>query len=191
MTEHGDIKTPEQIAQIEAHAAQMKALADRITKSKNESPKKNAPESKTNGHSTQQEITEAERVERAPKAAAIATKFVNAGGHVIFFPRGTKRCTVPGWEQKATNNLEAALVWAGQDPSANVGIVGKQDGLWGLDDDAGLLVEYEAQYGPIQTYTTRTVQAGVISSSARVQSPGRWAMFPSTTISSANCFRHA
>lgn len=95
-----------------------------------------------------------------PQAAAIATKFVKAGGHVIFFQRGSKRCTVPGWEQKATNNLEAALAWAGQDPSANVGIVGKKDGLWGLDDDAGLVADYEAQYGPIQTYTTRTVSGG-------------------------------
>jgi hypothetical protein len=95
-----------------------------------------------------------------PMAAAIAKKFVEAGGHVIFFPRGTKRCTVPGWEDKATNNLEAALAWAGQDPYSNVGIVGKKDGLWGLDDDAGLLTEYEAQHGPIQTYGTRTVSGG-------------------------------
>ena len=95
-----------------------------------------------------------------PLAAAVATKFVNAGGYIIFFPRGTKRCTVPGWEQKATNNLEAALAWAAQDPFANVGIVGKQDGLWGLDDDAGLLGEYEAQHGTIQTYGTRTVSGG-------------------------------
>jgi hypothetical protein len=93
-------------------------------------------------------------------APAIAEKFVKAGGHVIFFPRGSKRCTVPGWEQKATNNLEAALAWAAQDPSANVGIVGKQDGLWGLDDDAGLLAEYEEKYGPIPTYGTTTVSGG-------------------------------
>lgn len=93
-------------------------------------------------------------------AAAITKKFIEAGGHVIFFPRGTKRCTVPGWEHKATNNLAAALAWAEQDPFANVGIVGKRDGLWGLDDDAGLLTEYEAQHGPIQTYGTRTVSGG-------------------------------
>src|SRR6266566_1637559 len=93
-----------------------------------------------------------------PMAAAIATKFVNAGGHVVFMPRRTKRCTVDEWEKKATNNLETALAWAGQDPSANVGIVGKQDGLWGLDDDAGLIAEYKAV--PIRTYTTRTVSGG-------------------------------
>ena len=95
-----------------------------------------------------------------PLASSIAMKFVEAGGHVIFFPRGTKRCTVPNWQEKATNNLEAALTWAQQDPSSNVGIVGKQDGLWGLDDDAGLLAEYEQQHGPIQTYGTRTVSGG-------------------------------
>jgi hypothetical protein len=99
-------------------------------------------------------------VQSPPLAAAIAKKFVEAGGHVIFFPRGTKRCTVPGWEEKATNNLEAALAWAALDPSANVGIVGKQNGFWGLDDDAGLLAEYAAQHGPIQTYSTRTVSGG-------------------------------
>jgi hypothetical protein len=95
-----------------------------------------------------------------PMAEKIATKFVEAGAHVIFMPRGTKRCTIPGWEEKATNNLEAALKWAAQDTYANVGIVGKKDGLWGCDDDAGLIAEYEAQYGPIQTYTTRTVSGG-------------------------------
>jgi primase-like protein/bifunctional DNA primase/polymerase-like protein len=112
---------------------------------------------------TSDEVADAKSVAPSvppPMAAVIATKFIKAGGHVIFFPCGTKRCTLPGWEQKATNNLEAALAWAGQDPSANVGIVGKQDGLWGCDDDAGLIAEYEAQYGPIQTYTTRTVSGG-------------------------------
>ena len=95
-----------------------------------------------------------------PLAEKIAEKFVKAGAHVIFFPRGTKRCTVPGWEQKATNDLNAALTWATQDPYANVGLVGKQDGVWSTDDDAGLVAEYEAQYEPIQTYTTRTVSGG-------------------------------
>jgi len=99
-------------------------------------------------------------IQPQPMAAAIAKKFVEVGGHVIFFPRGTKRCMVPGWEEKATNHLETALAWAGQDPFANIGIVGKQNGLWGLDDDAGLLAEYEAQHGPIQTYGTRTVSGG-------------------------------
>lgn len=94
------------------------------------------------------------------EAAAIAEKFVKAGGHVIFFPRGTKRCTVPGWEEKATNDLATALALASEDPFANVGIVGKENGLWGLDDDAGLVAEYEKEYGPIPTYTTRTVSDG-------------------------------
>ena len=99
-------------------------------------------------------------VEPAPMAVAIAEKFVKNGGYVIFFPRGTKKCSVPEWEQKTTNNLDAAIAWAQQDLYANVGIVGKQDGLWGLDDDAGLLAEYEKQYGPIQTYGTNTVSGG-------------------------------
>jgi len=99
-------------------------------------------------------------VQPTPQAAAIAKKFIDAGGHVIFFPRGTKRCTTPGWEEKATNKLDAALSWAEQDLSANVGIVGKQDGLWGLDDDAGLLIEYEAECGPIPGYGTKTVSGG-------------------------------
>jgi primase-like protein/bifunctional DNA primase/polymerase-like protein len=95
-----------------------------------------------------------------PKSEAIARKFVEMGGHVIFFPRGTKACKISGWEKMATNNLEAALRWAAQDPYANVGIVGKQDGLWGLDDDAGLLGEYIQKYGPLNTYGTNTVSGG-------------------------------
>lgn len=95
-----------------------------------------------------------------PMAEAIARKFIGMGAHVIFFPRGTKRCTVNGWEQLATNNLETALTWAAQDPYQNVGLVGKQDGVWGLDDDAGLVAEYEKIHGSITTYTTKTVSGG-------------------------------
>jgi hypothetical protein len=94
-------------------------------------------------------------------AAAIASKFIGLGGHVIFFPRGTKACKENGWQQRATNDLASALQWVsevGQD--ANVGIVGKKNGLWALDDDAGLLDEYIQKYGPINTYTTQTVSGG-------------------------------
>ena len=94
------------------------------------------------------------------KAPAIAMKFVKAGGHVILFPRGTKRCAAPNWQHLATNDLQIALDWAARDPYQNVGLVGKQDGLWGLDDDAGLVKEYESLYGPLETYQTRTVSGG-------------------------------
>lgn len=93
-------------------------------------------------------------------AEAIARKFIGMGAHVIFFPRGTKACKMNGWEVSATNDIEAALDWAAQDPYGNVGLVGKQDGIWGLDDDAGLVVEYEKTNGIIQTYGTRTVSGG-------------------------------
>jgi hypothetical protein len=56
--------------------------------------------------------------------------------------------------------LSTALRLAAQDPYANVGLVGKQNGVWGLDDDAGLVAEYEKNHGPIQTYGTRTVSGG-------------------------------
>ena len=96
-----------------------------------------------------------------PIPAAIARKFIGFGGHVIFFPRGTKACKENGWQQRATNDLDAALQWVAEiGPDANVGIVGKQDGLWALDDDAGLLNEYIQKYGPINTYTTQTVSGG-------------------------------
>jgi len=45
----------------------------------------------------------------APQAEAIARKFVGLGGHIIFFPRGTKRCAVNGWQNLATNDLNNAL----------------------------------------------------------------------------------
>ncbi len=97
--------------------------------------------------------------EPPPMAEAIARKFVSLGANVIFFPRGTKACKTSGWEEMATNNLEAALRWAKQDPYANVGIVGKEDGLWGLDDDGGLLDEYIQKHG-LNTYGTNTVSGG-------------------------------
>ena len=109
-----------------------------------------------------------------PKAADIARKFVEAGGHVIFFPRGTKACTLPNWQNLATNDLQTALALAQADPFANVGIVGKENGFWGLDDDGGLVKEYEAQYGPLQTYQTRTVSGG--RHFIFRQSPASWAM---------------
>jgi hypothetical protein len=100
-------------------------------------------------------------VQPQPQAAAIGKKFIEAGGHVIFFPRGTKACKENGWQERATNDLSAALQWVGEvGQDANVGIVGKQNGLWALDDDAGLLDEYVLKYGPINTYTTRTVSGG-------------------------------
>lgn len=95
-----------------------------------------------------------------PMADAIARKFVAMGAHVIFFPRGTKACKTPNWEVSATNDIEAALDWAAQDPYQNVGLVGKQDGVWGLDDDAGLLDEYIQQFGELNTYGTNTVSGG-------------------------------
>jgi hypothetical protein len=65
-----------------------------------------------------------------PMAAAIGKKFIEAGGHVIFFPRGTKACKTPGWEQRATNDLSAALLWVGEvGQDANVGIVGRFVGV--------------------------------------------------------------
>jgi len=95
-----------------------------------------------------------------PMAEAMARKFVSMGAHVMFTPRGMKACKVPGWEQMATNNLETALGLAKNDPFANIMLVGKQGGVWGLDDDAGLVSEYENTHGPLTTYTTRTVSSG-------------------------------
>jgi hypothetical protein len=95
-----------------------------------------------------------------PNAEAIARKFVGLGGHVIFFPCGTKRCTTPEWQKLATNDVETAVAQAAKDPFANVGLVGKENGLWALDDDGGLMAEYEKKYGPINTYTTSTVSGG-------------------------------
>jgi hypothetical protein len=111
------------------------------------------------GHELAQEFLNREKP-APPQAEAIARKFVGMGAHVIFFPRGTKACKKAGWEQTATNDLETALDWAAQDPSANVGLVGKQNGVWGLDDDAGLVSEYEKIHGPLTTYGTHTVSGG-------------------------------
>lgn len=96
----------------------------------------------------------------APQAEAIARKFVGLGGHVIFFPRGTKRCTTTEWQKQATNDLETALALAAKEPYSNVGLVGKENGLWALDDDAGLMAEYESEHGPVNTYITKTVSGG-------------------------------
>src|SRR5260370_41707957 len=95
-----------------------------------------------------------------PIAEARAEKYVKMGAHVMFTPRGMKACKTPGWEQIATNDLDTALRLAKQDPFANVMLVGKKDGIWGLDDDAGLVEEDEKTHGPLKTYTTRTVSGG-------------------------------
>lgn len=107
-------------------------------------------------------------------AEAIVRKFVSLGAHVILFPRGTKACKTNGWEEMATNDLEAALRWAAQDPYQNVGLVGKENGVWGLDDDAGLLEEYIQKHGPLNTYGTNTVSGG--KHYIFRQNPASWAM---------------
>jgi hypothetical protein len=94
------------------------------------------------------------------QAEAIASKFVKMGAHVMVTDHGTKRCRTPEWEQKATNNLDEALQIVKTKPNGNVMLVGKQDGIWALDDDAGLVAEYEETHGPLQTYATRTVSGG-------------------------------
>ena len=95
-----------------------------------------------------------------PMAELIARKFSGMGAHVMFTERGTKACKVPGWEKIATKDPETAARFAKKDPFANVILVGKQDGIWALDDDAGLVSQYEKTHGPIQTYSTRTVSGG-------------------------------
>src|SRR5208282_2164929 len=98
--------------------------------------------------------------EPPPMAEAIARKFVGMGAHIMVTDRGTKRCTSPEWEQKATNDLGTALRITKAKPQGNIMLVGKKDGIWALDDDAGLVAEYEKTVGPIQTYGTRTVSGG-------------------------------
>jgi AAA domain-containing protein/bifunctional DNA primase/polymerase-like protein/primase-like protein len=95
-----------------------------------------------------------------PQAEAIAAKFAKMGAHIMVTDHGTKRCTTPEWEQKATNNLDEALQIAKTKPNGNVMLVGKQNGIWALDDDAGLVSEYEKTHGVLETYTTRTVSGG-------------------------------
>ena len=103
-------------------------------------------------------------IQAEPLAEQIAAKFTKLGGHVIFFPRGTKRCTEVGWEQSATNNIDTAIQRARKNAHSNVGLVGKQNGLWALDiDDAAVqaeIIQLEQQHGPVGTYCTRTVSGG-------------------------------
>jgi Primase C terminal 1 (PriCT-1)/Bifunctional DNA primase/polymerase, N-terminal len=96
-----------------------------------------------------------------PQAEAIARKFTSLGGHLNFFPRGTKACKENGWQERATNDFGEALKWIAEvGPDANVGLVGKENGLWALDDDSALLDEFIQTHGPINTYTTQTVSGG-------------------------------
>jgi hypothetical protein len=95
-----------------------------------------------------------------PSSQAMVRKFISMGAHVYVCDYGEKRCTEPAWEQKATNNLDEGLRIASGKPDGNVMLVGKQDGVWGLDDDAGLVREYEQQYGLLTTYGTKTVSGG-------------------------------
>jgi len=97
-----------------------------------------------------------------PNFYQIAEKFIGLGAFVIPVEPGTKRCTLPDWQNKATRNLTQALQWSAENPNYNCAIVGKPEigAIWGFDDDQGMLAEYEQQYGPIKTYRTRTVSGG-------------------------------
>jgi hypothetical protein len=97
-----------------------------------------------------------------PDFSAIATKMVSMGAHVVPVPYGTKACTLPDWQNKATRDLTQIERWAKENQHYNVAIVGKPEvgALWGFDDDSGILAEYESQHGPIKTYRTRSVSGG-------------------------------
>ena len=45
----------------------------------------------------------------APLAIDIARKMIQLGSHVIFFPRGTKRCTTSGWTELATRDISVVV----------------------------------------------------------------------------------
>jgi hypothetical protein len=127
----------------------------------------------TNGHSTKEEIVEVTAVVEqrestapiidgrpAPLATNIAAKMIALGAHVIFFPRGQKGTKEAGWQDAATRDLRVVEQKTARDPYANVGIVGKPDGVWAFDDDQNVLAEYESQHERIRTRRNRSVSGG-------------------------------
>jgi hypothetical protein len=95
-----------------------------------------------------------------PKSLDIATKMVQLGAHVIFIERGKKGTTEPGWQDKATRDMTIIAERAAQNPTGNIGVVAKPDGLWFFDDDQNILAEYESKHGVIPTYRVRSVSGG-------------------------------
>jgi hypothetical protein len=98
-----------------------------------------------------------------PNFYQVAEKFVALGAYVVPVEPEGKRCTLDGWQNKATRDLRQLLEWSAQNSNYNVGIVGKPEigAVWGFDDDSGVLAEYETKHGPIKTYRTKTVSGGM------------------------------
>jgi hypothetical protein len=96
----------------------------------------------------------------APLAKDIAAKMIRLGGHVIFFPRGQKGTKESGWQNEATRDMSVVEQKTKTMPYANVGVVGKPDGLCLFDDDESTLNEYESQHGKIPSYRVRSVSGG-------------------------------
>jgi hypothetical protein len=95
-----------------------------------------------------------------PNFYSIAERFIGFGAYVAPVEPESKVCKLPDWQNKATRDLAQALAWSAENPRYNCAIVGKPDGVWGFDDDGGVLSEYEAQHGTIKTYRTKTVSGG-------------------------------
>ena len=98
-----------------------------------------------------------------PDFYKIAEKMTAMGAYVVPVPTGQKACTLPDWQNKATRDLGQIEKWAEENQHYNCAIVGKPEigAVWGFDDDSGVLAEYEAVHGPIQTYRTKTVSGGM------------------------------
>jgi hypothetical protein len=90
----------------------------------------------------------------------LAERFIELGAYVAPVEPESKVCKLPDWQNKATRDLAQARAWSIENPRYNCAIVGKPDGLWGFDDDGGILPEYESVHGRIPTYRTKTVSGG-------------------------------
>jgi Bifunctional DNA primase/polymerase, N-terminal/Primase C terminal 1 (PriCT-1) len=97
-----------------------------------------------------------------PNFYQIAEKFIGIGAYVVPAEPEQKRCILDDWQNKATRDLGKVLEWSAQNPRYNCAIVGKPEigAVWGFDDDGGVLAEYEAEHGKIETYRTKTVSGG-------------------------------
>lgn len=95
---------------------------------------------------------------KRPDFRAMAKKIIQWGGHVVPCIEGSKITHVGA--KKGTRDLVQVEAWGEENPHYNCANVGNLDGNVILDDDSGIIAEYEALHGKLLTTAILTVSGG-------------------------------
>lgn len=79
---------------------------------------------------------------------AKAAQYAELGVPVVPVQEKSKACTLPNWQNLATDDLKQIKIWNEENPNYNVGVVAKNDGILILDCDVrGMIKRIEAETG--------------------------------------------